>query len=139
MGRMVGPDYNSLTQDFLHKVLDFVDGKFYWKNSPYKKIGAPVGSRADHVMIEATGHMSVDIFPYSFSSARLAILYETGEKVFSVPKHKNGKNDDNRVENLYWKQETASKRNFRVGRRSIPLSRDEAEVMYELCKDYLGK
>lgn len=146
MSRLMGPDYAGLTQDFLRKILELRDGKFYWKDPRYSNNGARIGDPADHVMIRETGHLAVNIFPYSFSSARLAVLYSTGEKINSTPKHINGDNADNRIENLKWKGQGGG--NFMPDQprhqfdltegRSVRLTEDEVDILYHALRKYIA-
>lgn len=145
--QVMSPKYDDLTQEFLQSVLDYdpSTGFFTWKDTRYCKKVVRIGERAEHIMIERTGHLAVDIFPLSFSAARLAILYTTGQHVYKSPMHINGDNADNSIKNLKWtsNEEGADSRGkartFKVpfNARHIPIFDNEIEYMHKCLEEFL--
>jgi hypothetical protein len=144
--QVMSPGYGDLTQEFLQSVLDYdpSTGYFTWKDTRYSRKSVRVGSRAEHIMIEKTGHLAIDLFPLSFSAARLAILYTTGDKVSKPPVHLNGNNADNSIKNLKWKDGEIKSvrgvaRTFKIpfNTRHIPIFDNEIEYVYELLGRFI--
>jgi hypothetical protein len=134
--QMMSPSYDDLTQDFLKSVLNYdsVTGFFTWKDTSYSRKVIKIGARAEHLMMDS-GHLAVDLFPRSFSASRLAILWETGNKVYTSPKHLNGDNGDNSIKNLYWKgmkpTETGQQHLIKLPTfRTIAIYEEEIEYLY---------
>lgn len=140
--QMMSPNYDGLTREFLQSVLDYdpETGWFTWKDTRYSRNPVRVGGRAEHTMIAETGHLAVNLFPFSFSAARLAVLYATGEKIYSSPKHINGNNADNSIRNLSWKQKGSGEEahQFRLNtKRHVGLFDSEIAYLYEMLGDFI--
>ena len=149
MNLQQSPGYEELTREFLQSVLDYNPGtgRFSWKDTRYSKECVKVGDSAEHIMNEKTGHRAINLFPFSFSSARLAILYMTGTHVHGTPKHLNGDNGDNRIENLWWfekKEELpavlrgSKKINFHIEEtgRYVSIAKEDIPYLRELLNKY---
>jgi hypothetical protein len=140
------PEEKDLTREFLQTVLDYDPdtGYFTWKDTKYSKKLVRVGSRAEHVMIEKTGHLAVDLFPRSFSASRLAIIYMTGYHPRKTPRHLNNDNSDNSIKNLQWEdpseQADRGKANtfkFPFNMRHVPIFDNEIEYLHGLLGEFL--
>lgn len=93
------PCKEELTQEFIQSVLDYKDGHFYWKKSPHIPPFRQIGSLAEH---QTQYYTAIDIFPWSFSAAKLSVLWNTGTRVRNKVGHKNKDRYDNHIENLRW-------------------------------------
>lgn len=87
-----------LTQEYLKSVLSYDpgSGKFTWLKTKTNAI--KVGDKAGHLHL--FGYLIIRINYNAYRAHRLAWLYHYGEWPVGVLDHRNGKRDDNRINNL---------------------------------------
>jgi len=87
----------ALTQEEVHRLLEYRDGTLFWKKMVTNKTGKRVGEVAGY--IHPKGYRVISVHGYQYKAHRLVFLYHHGY----IPEfidHINGIKDDNRIENL---------------------------------------
>lgn len=106
----------ALTQEEVHRLLEYRDGTLFWKKMVTNKTGKRVGKVAGY--IHPTGYRLISVHGYQYKAHRLVFLYHYGYMPEFID-HINGVKDDNRIENLRAATKAQNNQNRRAQKNNV--------------------